>query len=254
MGKSCYGLENKVAVVTGGSGGIGLEITRAFLDQGARVVICGRKEEGLEAAKKISGGGERLLAVQAHIAREEEVENLFRAAGERYGMVDILINNVGMNILTPSLAEADPALWQKILDSNLTGAWLCSRAAARVMKTGGGGRIISVSSVAGRRAAPGMGIYGVAKAGIEMLTRSLAVELASDGILVNAVAPSMVRTKFSAPFWSDPQMLGQITARIPLGRIAEPGDVVHPVLFLCSEGASYITGQTIVVDGGSTAF
>lgn len=121
------------------------------------------------------------------------------------------------------------------------------------MQEQGGGKIVNISSVAGRKASPGMGIYGIAKAGIEMLTKVLAFELAQSNVLVNAVAPAMVRTDFSKPFWSNSEIHTQIVNAIPLGRIAEPIDVVHPVLFLSSDAANFITGQTIVVDGGSTA-
>jgi NAD(P)-dependent dehydrogenase (short-subunit alcohol dehydrogenase family) len=252
MSNIWYALEDRVAVVTGGSRGIGLELARELLKQKARVAICGRKQEGLDAAVAELGGG-RLLTVQAHIARQEDVHNLFDRTVQAFGRIDILINNVGMNLFTPSVVEADPAIWQKIIDSNLNGTYYCSVAAAEIMKRHGGGVIVNISSTASGRAAPGMGIYGVAKAGIESLTRVLAVELASYNIRVNAVAPSMVKTGFSKPFWSNPDMYKQIVKAIPLGTLAEPGDVVHPVLFLCSDGARFITGQTVLVDGGSAS-
>jgi len=193
-----------------------------------------------------------ILAVPAHIAREEEVHSLFEQAVSSFGRVDALVNNAGMNLLTPSVISAGPASWQKIIDSNLTGAYLCSAAAAKIMKKQGGGKIVSITSIAGRQAAPGMGIYGVAKAGIEMLTKTLAAELAQDNIQVNAVAPGMVKTGFSKPFWSDREIYEQIVATVPAGRLAEPLDVVYPVLFLCSAGAGFITGQILCVDGGAT--
>ncbi|MDD5712827.1 MAG: SDR family oxidoreductase [Smithellaceae bacterium] len=253
MCTSVYGLDDKVVVVTGGSRGIGLELAKELLAQNARVVICGRKKEGLDAAVSFLGGGDRVLPLPCHVAKEEDVENLFNKAVESFGKIDILINNVGMNILTASVADTELALWNKIMEGNLTGAFLCSRKAARIMREQGYGKIISVSSIAARKASPGMGIYGIAKAGLEMLTRVLAAELAPFNIQVNAVAPGMVRTDFSKPFWSNDDICRQLTAAIPAGRIAEPRDVVDPVLFLASERASFITGQTIICDGGQTA-
>ena len=255
MAHLCYGLSGRVVVVTGGSRGIGLEIARRLVrDEQAKVVLCARKQEGLDHAVAGLDGGGNLLAIPAHIAREEDVANLFERALEVYGRVDALINNVGMNLLTASTADADPATWQKIIDTNLNGTYLCSRAAAQIMKKQGQGKIVSISSIAARRAAPGMGIYGVAKAGIESLTRVLASELAPDNIQVNAVAPSMVKTGFSMPFWSNAETHDEIVRGIPLGRLGEPADIVEPVLFLCSDGAGYITGQVINVDGGATIF
>jgi len=248
-----YNLKDRVVLVTGGSRGIGFEIARYLLEEEAKVVICGRKQESLDAAVAALNGGDNLFALQAHVAKEEDVDALFKKAMEHFGRVDVLINNVGMNLFTPSLAETEPSMWQKIIDSNLTGTFLVSRKAAEIMKAQKSGKIVSISSIAGRNAAPGMGIYGIAKAGIEMMTKVLASELAFFNINVNAVAPAMVRTDFSKPFWSNDDISQHVVKGIPLGRIAEPLDVVHPVLFLASAGADFITGQTIVVDGGTTA-
>lgn len=248
-----YGLEDRVVVVTGGSRGIGLELARNFLLQGGRVVICGRKEENLRAAVDTLNAGERLVAVACHVARENDVANLFETAVRRYGSLDILINNVGMNLLTASVVDAEPAVWNKIIEGNLSGAFLCARQAARIMRERKRGKIISISSTAGSRAAPAMGIYGVAKAGLDMLTKVLAAELAPANIQVNAVAPGMVRTDFSKPFWSTPAIHDQVVKAIPAGRIAEPADLVPIVLLLASRYGDYITGQTITVDGGASA-
>lgn len=252
MDEMWYDLEGKVALVTGASRGIGLEIARNLLAQKAKVVICARKPEELEAARQQLGGGADLLAVPAHVGEDDQVERLFAAAVERFGRLDVLVNNAGMNLLTPSAVQADLGAWRKILDTNLTGTYICSRRAARIMQAQKKGKIVSLSSTAARLAAPGMGIYGVAKAGIEMLTRVLAAELAPDNVQVNAVAPGMVRTGFSAPFWSNEDLHAKIVATIPAGRIAEPVDVVHAVLFLASDASGFVTGQTLVVDGGSS--
>ncbi|MBW2409940.1 MAG: SDR family oxidoreductase [Deltaproteobacteria bacterium] len=252
MGKINYDLGGKVFVVTGGSRGIGLELARHLLGQQVKVAICGRKQEGLQAAADELNAGDNLLCVQAHVAKADDVEDLFQRVTDQFGKIDGLINNVGMNIAT-GLVDADPGLWNKIIDSNLNGSFLCSRKAGQLMREQNGGKIVSISSIAGRRSAPFMGIYGVAKAAIEMMTKVLAQELAAFNIQVNAVAPCMVRTKFSEPFWSNTEIHDQIIKTIPMGRIAEPADVVHPTLFLCSEAANFITGQTILVDGGASA-
>jgi len=188
-----------------------------------------------------------------HVGKPDDVERLFDTIEKIHGKLDILINNVGMNLVTPGIADLDPGLWQKIIDTNLNGTFLCSRKAALMMRTQGQGKIVSISSIAGTKATPGMGIYGIAKAGIEMMTKVLASELALFNIQVNAVAPAMVRTKFSQAFWSNEELLDHITKSIPMGRIAEIEDVVKPVLFLASQGSSFITGQTLNVDGGATS-
>lgn len=253
MSKQSYDLDNQVFLVTGGSRGIGLDIARLLLEQNARVVICGRKQAGLDAARETLGAGDdRLLAMAAHIGKDEDVDNLFEQTVKTFGQLDGLINNVGMNIVT-SVLDAEPSLWQKIIDSNLTGAFRCSQKAGKIMRERKSGKIVSITSIAATRSAPAMGIYGIAKAGIEMMTKVLAMELAPFNVQVNAVAPCMVKTDFSKFFWSNEEIQKEIIKTIPLGRIPEPIDIAHPTLFLCSPGADFITGQTLMVDGGATA-
>jgi len=248
-----FDLKDKIALVTGGSRGIGLELTRSLLAEGAKVFICSRKPEGIEAAKESLGNPDNLFTIQAHIGKESQVDELFETIEKEAGTLDILINNVGMNLITPGVADLDPGLWQKIIDTNLSGTFLVSRKAAAMMRTKSSGKIVSITSKTEKKATPGMGIYGIAKAGIEMLTKVLAAELAMFNIQVNAVAPAMVRTKFSEPFWSNDELLTHVTSTIPMGRIAEIDDVIKPVLFLASQGSSFISGQTLMVDGRATA-
>jgi NAD(P)-dependent dehydrogenase (short-subunit alcohol dehydrogenase family) len=248
-------LSEKVALITGGSRGLGRDMALAMAEKGARVAICGRKRENLDqAGQEFRNRGLDVLAQTANVGQSDEVKTLFDAVDERFGRLDILINNVGTNILTPSTVEADEGLWDKIIQTSLKSAFLVSKQAVPMMKQGGGGgKIVNISSTAARKASKGMGIYCVAKAGLEMLTKVLAVELASDRITVNAVAPCMVRTKFSEPLWSNDGIYNEIIKTIPMGRIAETGDVVGAVLFLVSDLSNFVTGEVITVDGGSMA-
>jgi 2-deoxy-D-gluconate 3-dehydrogenase len=247
-------LTGKVAMVTGGSRGLGKAIAMTLAIKGAGVIVCGRKQENLdEAIEDFRKADVDIMTHVANVGKSDQVGNLFQAAEERFGKLDILVNNVGMNILTAAVTEADEKLWDKIIETNLKGTFLTSSRAAGLMKRSGGGKIINISSTAARHAARGMGIYCVAKAGVEMLTRVLAIELAPDHINVNAVAPGVVKTQFSQPFWSDETTLREITKTIPMGRIAETNDVVGTVLFLASSLSDFITGETIAVDGGSLA-
>ena len=248
-----FDLKDKTALVTGGSRGIGLEIASSLLNEGAKVILCSRKEQGLDTAAAILENPKNLTTIPVHIGKADDVDALFATIEEKFTHLDILINNVGMNLITPGIADLDPGLWQKIIDTNLSGTFLVSRKAALMMRTQGYGKIVSLSSIAGRKATPGMGIYGIAKAGIEMMTKVLAAELALFNVQVNALAPAMVKTEFSKDFWSNKELLDHVTSTIPMGRIAEIDDIVKPVLFLASDGSSYITGQTLVVDGGATA-
>lgn len=247
-----FDLKDKIALVTGGSRGIGLALARTLLDEGAKVIICGRKPDGLEKTRELLSDHGNLTTVPAHIGKAEEVTSLFETIEKTFGRLDILVNNVGMNLVTPGIADLDPGLWKKIIDTNLSGTFLVSRKAAHMMREHTAGKIVNISSIAATKASPGMGIYGIAKAGIEMMTKVLAAELAFFNIQVNAVAPAMVRTTFSEPFWSNDELLEHVTKNIPAGRIAEIDDVVKPVLFLVSDGSSFITGQTLMVDGGAS--
>jgi 2-deoxy-D-gluconate 3-dehydrogenase len=254
MAEMSLDLSGKVALVTGGSRGLGKAIAMAMAGKGADVVICGRKQENLDKAiADFRQTGLDTMARVANIGKSDQVENLFQAIEKRFGKLDILVNNVGMNILTPSVVEAEERLWDKTMETNLKGTFLCSSRAVNLMRNTGRGKIINISSIAAKRAARGMGIYCVAKAGVEMLTKVLAVELAKDHINVNAVAPSVVKTRFSRPFWSNENLLNEMVKTIPMGRIAETGDVVGTVLFLASSLSDFITGEVITVDGGAMA-
>lgn len=248
-------LTGRVAVVTGGRRGIGRAIALALAEAGADIALGDRVVDDGElnaVADEVKKRGRRALAVKADVTDKADVDNFVQKVVAEFGAIDILVNNAAMNIRAPLLELREDG-WDKVIDTDLKGYYLCSQAVGRIMVEQKRGNIINIASTAAMYTAPEMGAYCIAKAGVVMLTRILAVELAQYNIRVNAVAPSMVKTKFSQPLWSDPETLKEIEAGIPLGRMAEPSDIVGSVLFLASDASSYITGHTIVVDGGSGA-
>ena len=246
-------LEGKVAIVTGGSRGIGRSIALGFAEAGADVVVASRTVAELEkVAQEIEGLGRRALAIPTNVGVKAEVDNMVAKTLERFDTVDILVNNAAMNIMRP-LIELREDGWDKVMNVCLKGYFLCSQAVANVMMEKQSGNIINIASTGATKAAVGLGAYGIAKAGVVMLTQLLAVELARYKIRVNAIGPSLVRTKFSEPMWSNPDSLKALEATIPLGRIAEPEDIMSVALFLASDASDYVTGQTLYVDGGTLA-
>jgi NAD(P)-dependent dehydrogenase (short-subunit alcohol dehydrogenase family) len=249
-----YSLSGKVAVVTGGRRGIGRAIALALAGAGADIALGDRTvDDGqLEAAAaEIKKLGRRSLAVKADITSKAEVDNFIQKVADELGAVDILVNNAATNVRAPLLELGEDG-WDRVINTDLKGCYLCAQAAGRIMVGQKRGNIINIASTAALKAAPQMGAYCIAKAGVVMLTKVLAVELGQFNIRVNAVAPYIVKTKFSQPLWSEPEALKQIEAEIPVGRLAETGDIVGAVLFLAADVSSYISGQTIIVDGGST--
>ncbi|UCC59652.1 MAG: SDR family oxidoreductase [Dehalococcoidia bacterium] len=248
-----YSLTDKVAVVTGGSRGIGRSIALGFAEAGADVVIVSRTQADLETVlKELESKGRRGLAVPANVTVKAEVDNVVAKTLEVFNTIDILVNNAAMNIMRP-LVDLREDGWDKVMNVCLKGYFLFSQAVAPVMMEKRKGNIINIASTGAAKAAVGLGAYGIAKAGVVMLTQLLAVELAQYNIRVNAIGPSLVRTKFSEPMWSNPDILKGLEATIPLGRIAEPEDIMSVALFLASDASCYVTGQTLYVDGGTLA-
>ena len=255
MGVPSLPLPGKVAIVTGGRRGIGKAIALALAEAGADIAICDRVIEygGLNAvAEEVQQLGRRSLAVRADITQKADVDSMVQRVVDEFGVIDILVNNAAMNIRAPLLELGEDG-WDRVIDTDLKGYYLCSQAVGKRMVEQKGGNIINIASTAAIKAAPEMGAYCIAKAGVVMLTRVLALELAQYNIRVNAIAPYMVKTKFSQPLWGAPETLKQLESEIPLGRLAEPGDIIGSVLFLASDASSYITGHTIIVDGGLSA-
>ncbi|MEW6349848.1 MAG: SDR family oxidoreductase [Thermodesulfobacteriota bacterium] len=247
-------LKGKVAIVTGGGKGIGKAIATGLARAGAKVAIAARTAAEIEAAaQEIRLAGGTAIAHPTDIAKNDRIEALVTTVTEAFGgRIDILVNNAARSFFRPLMDLREDG-FDKIFNTNVKGTFLLSRAVAKVMMGHGGGRIINITTVAAERGGPMMGVYHASKAAVKMLTMCMATEWAPLKILVNAVGPGLTRTHFSAPLWSSPEMERQLTARIPLARIGEPEDVVGAVLFLCSDAASYITGQTIYVDGGNLA-
>lgn len=244
---------DKAVIVTGAKGGIGKVIALAFARAGADVAVCDRiVDDGMlqGVAAEIESLGRRSLAVEVDVRLPEQVNNLVGQTVDRFGRVDTLINNAGASFVCPA-EELTPNGWATIVDINLKGTFLCSQAAGKVMIQQNGGNIISVASIDGIRGSPLTAHYGASKAGIINLTKSLAVEWAKYNIRVNAIAPGPIETEGAAA-------LRRLTAEerqaqaatIPLGRRGQPQDVADVALFLASEASSYITGETIVVQGG----
>jgi 2-deoxy-D-gluconate 3-dehydrogenase len=246
-------LTEKVAIVTGGGKGIGKAIALGLAESRAKVVVASRTAAEVEAVADeiLSKGGEAIARV-ADVTQSGQIEELVEATVKAFGRIDILVNNAARSFLRPLMDLREDG-FDKIFDTNVKGTFLLSRAAAKVMMQNGGGRIINITTVGAVRGGVMMGAYHASKAAVKMLTMCMASEWAPMNILVNAVGPGMTRTHFSQPIWSNPEIERQLTSRIPMGRLAEPDEIVGAVLFLCSDGAKFITGQSIYVDGGTLA-
>ena len=246
--------QNKVIVVTGASAGIGKELSLSLLQNGARVVACSRDSgriAELESAWNRDAG--ELLTVTCDVSRSEDVQGLVDSATARFGKIHGLVNNAGLYPVTPFLELAEEQ-WDQVLDANLKGAFLCSQAAAKTMIAEGvKGSIVNISSTASLIARPGITHYAASKAGMNMLTKSLALELAPHGIRVNTVLPGLILTGRVQRQLDDPAGMAEHQtklARIPLKQEGRPADITHAVLHFLSEASAYSTGSQLVVDGG----
>ena len=241
-------LSDKVAIVTGASRGIGRSIALALAAQGAKVVASARNAEALaELIAKIKSQGGDALAVVGDVAVEDDANNLVKQAVEAYGQVDVFINNAGITRdgLLLRMKNAD---WDAVLDTNLKGAFLCTRAVAKVMSKQRSGRIINISSVVGEMGNAGQANYCASKAGLLGLTKSVARELARRNVTVNAITPGFITTEMTEDMTEKAQET--MTEQIPLGRPGSAEDVANAVIFLASEQSAYITGQVLGVNGG----
>jgi NAD(P)-dependent dehydrogenase (short-subunit alcohol dehydrogenase family) len=247
-----FDISGKVAIVTGGSRGIGQAIAECYAQAGARVVISSRKQDGLDtAAEKIRAHGGEVLPVAAHNGDKAALQALVGTTMATYGRIDILVNNAATNPQFGTLLEAEDSLWQKTIDVNIMGNVWLTQAVVKVMRQQeAGGKIINVASVAGLRPGSMQGIYSMTKAAVVSLTQTLAMELAGDHIQVNAIAPGVIKTRFASALWDNDAIAEPLLNRTPQHRFGEPNDIAGIALYLASPASNFATGQVFVVDGG----
>ena len=252
-------LAQRVALITGGGTGIGLGIAQSLASAGADIVIASRKPEHLEpAAKQLRSSGTRVSTVEVNVREPESVSRMMERISQEQGRLDILVNNAAGNFYAPT-ATLSPNGWRAVVETDLYGTFYCSQAAYPLLKRGGGGRIVSISMTLHYRGWPLMAHATAAKAGVDALTRTLALEWASDGITVNAVAPGPIPTEgvkraFTPPGTEAPDLFGMeqyAKKAIPLGRWGTPEDIGQMVTYLVSPAGDWITGAIMVVDGGA---
>jgi NAD(P)-dependent dehydrogenase (short-subunit alcohol dehydrogenase family) len=248
---SRFDLTGKVALVTGGSRGIGSAIAEALAEQGAEVVISSRKQADLDLqAERINARfPDKAVAIAAHSGRPDELERLVTEVMARFSRIDILVNNAATNPYFGPVIGAELGAWDKTFEVNLRGVFLLTKLVYEASMESHGGAVVNVASVGGLRPGIGLGVYNITKAGVIMLTRQLAREIGGK-VRVNAVAPGLIKTRFAEALWGNEGILDRVLASNPMGRIGVPDEVAGAVVFLASDAASYINGEVIVIDGG----
>ncbi len=254
MAQGPFSLADRVAIVTGASRGIGEAIAVRLAEAGAAVVLAARKPEGLDAvAARIVAAGGRALAVPAHMGKPGEVGALVARAVSAFGKVDVLVNNAATNVHFGPLLGIEESAWDKTFEVNVKGYFVATRAVVEHLRSRGAtGSIVNLASILGLRAAPLQGAYGMTKAAVISMTRTLAQELGPEGIRVNAIAPGLVETRLAAALVRNEELRGRFVSRSALGRHAQPDEIAGAALYLASDASSYVTGHVLVVDGGTT--
>jgi len=243
-------MKDKIALVTGASRGIGKAIALAFAREGAKVVICGRKQETLiEVAKQAPGS---IFAAVCHVGRGDELRKLVASTTAQFGRIDVLVNNAATNIAQVPVLTSTEQQFDKMVDVNLKAAYRLTQLIAPGMCERGSGSIINIASIAGLKPQYEGMMYSITKAALIMMTQSYALELGPKGVRVNAIAPGLIKTVLSEYYWKDPQAEAQAIAQQPLKQLGEPEQIASIAVLLASGRSSYLTGQTIVVDGGRT--
>jgi NAD(P)-dependent dehydrogenase (short-subunit alcohol dehydrogenase family) len=248
-----FSLTDQVALVTGASRGIGRYLALGLAHYGADIIITGRTVDQLEeAAREIQDLGRRCLVVPMDITQKTDIEKGVEKAFQHFGRIDILVNNAGINIPQPAL-EVTEEDWRKVLDSNLTGLFFCCQAVGRIMVNRKSGKIINISSQTGTVAIQWRAAYCSSKAGVNLLTKVLALEWGPHNINVNAVAPTFIETPMTRPMLENQAFREMVLSKILLGRVGQPKDVLGAVIYLASEASDLVTGHVLLVDGGWTA-
>jgi len=255
---SRFSLEGRVAIVTGGGRGIGKAIAQGFAKAGAKVAVTSRKINDLEAtAAEIEAFGGVAFPVQSHLGKMEEIDKMVNTVADKFGRVDILVNNAGASPAMASVLDSDERLWETIMNLNLKGLYFTSQAVARIMKKQGKGKTINMASVDAFKPEPFVSIYSISKAGVRMITKAFAMELAPFNIQVNTIAPGAISTKMLDSHWfhlppEEAKAQKAAMARMtPMGRIGDPDEIAGAAIYLASDASSYTTGAEIVVDGGA---
>jgi len=249
--KQKFDLAEKVAIVTGSSKGIGLSIARGLAENGAKVVISSRKQETVDTiAEDFSKAGLESIGIACHIGHAEQREALVAKTIEKYGRIDILVNNAAINPFYGPLETAEEEVFDKIMHVNVKAPWLLSNSVLPYMKTNGSGSIINISSVEGIHPGFRLGLYSMTKSALIMLTKNQAKEWGKYNIRSNVVCPGLIKTKFSEALWSNEKLLDSYTGVVPLRRMAEPDEMAGVVMLLASDAGSYMTGGVYAADGG----
>ena len=248
-----FRMDGRVAIVTGGTSGIGLAIAKALADAGAEVVVAGRSQErGEEALEAFHADGLDARFLSCDVGDADSVSALIREVVSSYGGLNVMVNSAAINIVKPALDHA-PEDVDALLASNVRGAFFCAQEAARVMVEQDGGKIVLLTSMVAERAVPNQAVYVATKGAVVSLTRALALEWAPHGIQVNALGPQLTETPMTGGLFANPEKMAEVFARTPAGRAGVPEDLTGAALFLCSAASDYLTGQHIVVDGGRGA-